>query len=279
MIVRDDASTDGTQELLLSLQKEFPGKVRLILERSNTFDEESPLVPLFTAAKAEYFALCEGDDYWTSNHKLQQCVDVLEANPSVVLVGHLTTQIDPRLDRRVNGIQLPVLGRPGAYNRGKLAWCHTSSIVARTRVISNSWHDYPDVRIGDLKIKVIAADAGKSCVLNQVMSVYNHHPGNYWRNLDTRERAHSSLEGCRSLLGRAEASHASLSFMCVRRARADSNELWRLGRRTEAVSLWLGWIGTLKTIRARVLLLAPPYTACVVRGVWRIRSMLSRSLN
>lgn len=91
VIVRDDASTDGTQEILLLLEQEFPEKVRLILERSNSFDEESPLVPLFAAAKGEYFALCEGDDYWTSNHKLQLCVYVLEAKPEVVLVGHLST--------------------------------------------------------------------------------------------------------------------------------------------------------------------------------------------
>jgi len=176
VIVRDDASTDGTQEILLLLEQEFPKEVRLILERSNSFDEESPLIPLFAAAKGEYFALREGDDYWTSNHKLQLCVGVLEANLSVVLVGHLST-IGPLDTQREHSHETTrVIGDSGLFSKGTLTHCNASSFVGRTSVLRDSSSEYGHVAHGDVKLKVVAAEAGDSVVLGG-MSHYTSHAG------------------------------------------------------------------------------------------------------
>lgn len=78
VIVRDDASTDGTAELVANVAREYPGVVRAILEPENRYPDVDPFSPLIIAARGEYLALCEGDDYWLDPFKLAKQVEVLE---------------------------------------------------------------------------------------------------------------------------------------------------------------------------------------------------------
>lgn len=89
IIVHDDASTDGTQEILKEYEKSYPSIIRLILQTKNQYSkgvwpERFP----FLAARGKYIAMCEGDDYWTDPHKLQKQFDAMEENPNCHLSVH-----------------------------------------------------------------------------------------------------------------------------------------------------------------------------------------------
>lgn len=64
------------------------------LEPRNTYDDPA-YKPLFgrvfaPIARGRYLATCEGDDYWTSNTKLQRQFDYMEKHVSCVLCCHAT---------------------------------------------------------------------------------------------------------------------------------------------------------------------------------------------
>lgn len=82
IIIREDASTDKTTEIVKSYAAKYPNIIRAIIEPENTYVKGvSPMQTCMTYARGKYLALCEGDDYWTDPEKLQLQVSFLENNP------------------------------------------------------------------------------------------------------------------------------------------------------------------------------------------------------
>lgn len=46
------------------------------------------------ALKGKYVAICEGDDYWCDNYKLQKQVGILENHPEYVACTHQTKTVN-----------------------------------------------------------------------------------------------------------------------------------------------------------------------------------------
>ena len=94
IVVGDDASTDGTQDVLCDYAKRYPGKFVLLLGEKNEGISMN-YKKVLTACEGEYVALCEGDDYWTDRNKLQKQVDFLENHPDYGFVGAYSTLLFP----------------------------------------------------------------------------------------------------------------------------------------------------------------------------------------
>ncbi len=96
VIVHDDASTDGTSEIILEYAKRFPKLIIPVIQTENKVsqgigiykDYISPLV------HGRYIAKCEGDDYWIDENKLQKQFDFLENNKDYTMVVHNAYVID-----------------------------------------------------------------------------------------------------------------------------------------------------------------------------------------
>jgi len=86
VVIGEDCSTDGTREICKEYASAFPDKIVLCLNEQNKgllnnyFD-------VFLKAKGTYIADCGGDDYWLTDSKLQDQVDLLESHPEVSLVA------------------------------------------------------------------------------------------------------------------------------------------------------------------------------------------------
>ena len=96
IIIHDDASTDGTTEIIKEYSIKFPNIIIPIIQTENQYSKGVRGIAArftFPRARGKYIALCEGDDYWTDPYKLQKQVDFLEANPDCSLCFHASKLI------------------------------------------------------------------------------------------------------------------------------------------------------------------------------------------
>jgi glycosyltransferase involved in cell wall biosynthesis len=85
VIVAQDCSDDGTDEVILGYQHKFSDQIRVISGKSllgALSNEQRGL----KACQSKYIAFCEGDDFWQDEYKLQKQVDFLENHPDYGLV-------------------------------------------------------------------------------------------------------------------------------------------------------------------------------------------------
>lgn len=78
ILVLDDASTDGTQEILREYKRKYPQLLSLYLRKKNVYHPTKNSYFLASKAKGRYIAILEGDDYWIDSLKLQKQYDFLE---------------------------------------------------------------------------------------------------------------------------------------------------------------------------------------------------------
>ena len=84
-IVHDDASTDGSADIIREYEAKYPHIFKPIYQMVNqhSIPGVSVVQTINNAIQetgAKYIAMCEGDDYWTDPLKLQKQVDFLESN-------------------------------------------------------------------------------------------------------------------------------------------------------------------------------------------------------
>ncbi|MDE7160127.1 MAG: glycosyltransferase [Muribaculaceae bacterium] len=90
-IVHDDASTDGTAEILREYAEKYPDIILPIFESENQYSKGNGRVGAVVrqareATGAKYVTMCEGDDYWTDPLKLQKQLDFMESHPEYSMV-------------------------------------------------------------------------------------------------------------------------------------------------------------------------------------------------
>ncbi len=86
IIIHDDASTDGTSDIIREYEKKYPNIIKPQIQIENQWSKGvRGIFSRFTFPRSagKYIALCEGDDYWTDPLKLQKQVDFLENNEEV----------------------------------------------------------------------------------------------------------------------------------------------------------------------------------------------------
>jgi len=81
VIVIDDASTDGAQNVISQYAKTYPDLIIPVFNEVNLKSQNKALsVDLKAMVRGKYMAHCEGDDYWVDESQLQQQYDFMESN-------------------------------------------------------------------------------------------------------------------------------------------------------------------------------------------------------
>lgn len=91
ILIHDDASTDGTDEIIREYSKKYPALFYPLFESENQYSrghKNDMDFYNYRRARGKYIAYCEGDDYWTDSHKLQKQIDFMESYPEYSVCFH-----------------------------------------------------------------------------------------------------------------------------------------------------------------------------------------------
>lgn len=178
IIVKDDASTDGQQEILKEYYEKYPDKIRLLLLEENHFQQGKGMVAFekaFNMTHGKYIAICEGDDFWVDNDKLQIQVDFMEQHPDYSLCGHSAyyANEDGSL-RKDKFFRLSDTSREVSIEEILTNWTMaTNSLLYRKDVRKNVIIPFKGKCInGDYALMVYLALQGKVYYFDKFMSAY-----------------------------------------------------------------------------------------------------------
>lgn len=99
IVVHDDASADGTADIVRDYQRRYPSILKPVLQATNQYSQGRKCTLIAIGhARGEYVALCEGDDFWTDPDKLALQHATLRRHPRAAFVGHpgLVVALDGR---------------------------------------------------------------------------------------------------------------------------------------------------------------------------------------
>lgn len=185
LIIGEDCSTDGTRDIVESFRDRHPGIVRVVTSAANVGMNEN-LKRVALAARGDYVAFCEGDDFWHNPEKLSGELSVARADRKI---GMVYSDYDRAI--LVSGrwrIMRNVVARSGETPAQGQAFedlldriqVHLSTMLCRRSLVSayfeSDLYD-PSVRLGDVPLLLYCAAHADVAYLPQSMSVYRATPG------------------------------------------------------------------------------------------------------
>lgn len=183
IVVRDDASNDGTADVVLELQNKYPSLIKM-LDGFKNLGMNKNILEVFQAASGDYLALCEGDDYWIDNGKLQKQFSALEAHPDIDLCCHpALVRVGKHVKQHKkigNYAKEIVVISASEIIKNDGGFIATPSIMIRKPVISRLPEWFSEAPIGDYFIQVCGALRGGCLFLPQAMAVYRRNSTTSW---------------------------------------------------------------------------------------------------
>ncbi|MEM7104571.1 MAG: glycosyltransferase [Bacteroidota bacterium] len=192
IIIGDDGSTDGTQEILKQYQIKHPQKFRLILAEANE-GVYNNVVKILRHCQGKYVAVLEGDDYWTYEQKLQKQTLFLENNSEFSGCCHDTQIIKEGLKTGDIGWEenyFSLYSQLHNYSQTitpshliRRTIIPTSSLFFRSRDYFDEMAVYSDIKFSIswilelIVMKKSENEAGKFYFFNQSWSVYRKNKG------------------------------------------------------------------------------------------------------
>lgn len=270
VLVHDDASTDGTADIVRDYAQRHPGLIKPILQTDNQYSQgRRPSHFNYERARGEFIALCEGDDYWCDPQKLEKQVAAMRGS-GAALSFHPAERVGADgmrkgearlLGRFFSGLAVrdadQLIGRMGAV--APLASCVLTREALGKVLGFRARH--PDLKVGDVVLQTLAILHGGAVYLDEVMSVYRHRVPGSWtlrHHRDSAFRIRYARDRIRASIaldedsdgrfhdvfmrgGRRWLLRTARSPICTRRQKADLyREFGELLTPWEKVQYWAG---------------------------------------
>lgn len=196
VLVHDDASTDGTTDILKRCEMEQPAFLKVFYENENQWGKgtykggylRGILAP---AARGKYIAFCEGDDFWLDPNKLQKQALYLESHPDCVFTCHAANVIDGASANPICSMGMGDYEHDLTSKEIIVNWnVPTASWVYRKEIFDSKEEDWPGLfPVGDFPTVLYASTAGNVHYFPDVMSAYRFQvPGSWTSGLNDESK-------------------------------------------------------------------------------------------
>lgn len=184
LYINDDCSTDNTRTIIQKFKDRNPEKVTLILQSENQWSKGKHVISdiLIPKTMGKYIAICEGDDYWIDEYKLQKQYDYMRRNPKCSIIfsnakvidfdgNELTTFLPQDVWNNIN-IKNKILSKEANFNVEEmilLDFIPTASIMTKRTAYEKM---QPLKNELDLMIRLVATSLGYAHYCNECMVAY-----------------------------------------------------------------------------------------------------------
>lgn len=203
ILVGDDGSDDGTREILLEYEKKYPDQVKVYsMEREagriyNRVERSAAnRLNLLEKAKGKYCTFLDGDDYYTTDDRLQRMVEILELpeNKDCIMCAHNLKMVYP------DGRQMPLLRakrerKISVKQYWKLMFLQSNAILFRNRYREAPPTENCRRYFDDNNITYWLFQMGKMYYLPECMGAYRQVEGSSWNGIDRLKKAASNMIG------------------------------------------------------------------------------------
>lgn len=173
-IVHDDASTDGTADIIREYAEKYPDIIKPIFETENQYSKHDGSIAriMDEHMHGKYVAMCEGDDYWTDPLKLQKQVDFLEMNEDYSMCFHNVWKLENgKMNQFVDFDESEIFAQDIIMN-----WIvPTCSVIYRKINLDMEICRKIGGVSGDFKIFINLSQHGRIHYMNRLMGVYRIH--------------------------------------------------------------------------------------------------------
>ena len=195
----DDASTDGTADIIREYAEKYPDVVIPFIAEKNRGAQQN-IWEAYKSVDTKYCAFLEGDDYWCNEEKLQLQIDALEQNPDCSYCAHNTIyQNENDVYRQKEDGNIFVYNR-NVRNTGKYGaedflplygagWVnHSNSRVIRMACVDlDNLSDKEDFLYDNAQFFYLLS-RGKVYFIQRVMSVYNMNMSSTFTSMQVQEK-------------------------------------------------------------------------------------------
>jgi glycosyltransferase involved in cell wall biosynthesis len=183
VIVADDASTDGSMDIIRKEAQKSPFEV-VYLSNIKNIGISKNYQRALASCTGDYIAVLEGDDYWTSPHHIQQHLDFLENHKDCSMSMNNITRLDEKTGTfqcdRWNCEQPSYLVSVKEQIEKGNQLGNMSACVLRTSCVKKLPQELFELSIADWMLGVMMAQYGPIGILKESTSVYRVKDSGVW---------------------------------------------------------------------------------------------------
>lgn len=198
IVIQDDASVDGTQQIIAEYEVRYPGLFRNILHKTNQHSFGGNITcSLLSRPRGLYVALCHADDFWTRQDKIEIQASYLAAHPECSGVFHRGYAVNE------SGERMPFVWDQCEYQHEyKQEDCifnlksgyPTAALMFRSAAYPKILPSYFQEASTDYCLDIVLTDFGPLGFQDFEGSAYRQHNGGIWSTLSIIQMQKTMVE-------------------------------------------------------------------------------------
>lgn len=223
VLIHDDASSDGTAEIIREYEKMYPHIIKPIYQKENQYSKGIDVsVYIFPRLNSKYIAWCEGDDYWIDPVKLQRQVAFMESHENYSMCFHNVWKLENSKMNKFSSLRKEEIYASDIINDWIVPTC---SILFKRNCFNIDDYYKISCVVGDFNLFINLSQNGKIHYINSIMGVYRIHSNGitsislkrmvsqdaFLKQIDKMSRVYTNVRG----LLREQYASAALSYAYV----------------------------------------------------------------